>query len=66
MPTYKVVARVRAKVNYFIDAESEEEALRKWEDVDPSMASIDEDSIDHEEFYEIVPLNRVGGAAEIG
>ncbi|HEY9678626.1 MAG TPA: hypothetical protein V6C76_11490 [Drouetiella sp.] len=46
----------RCEINYYIDADSEEEAKKKWEDMDSSLGEIDEDSVDTEEFDRIKQL----------
>jgi hypothetical protein len=56
MNKYRITAKATIDVIYYIEAETEAEARTKWEDIDPSMGSLCEDSVDTEEFHSITCL----------
>jgi hypothetical protein len=61
MARFKVVAKADCEVVYYIDAESADAAVKQWEDIDPALGEVDEDSIGMEEFdrvCEVIELQR--------
>ena len=58
MKKFEIRAKTTVDVVYYIQAETQEEARKIWEDIDPSMGDFDEESAGWEEFdsiREIIP-----------
>ena len=50
---WMIRARARCYIDYIFDAETEDDEIRLWENAEQNGGSIDEESLENEEFYSI-------------
>lgn len=53
MPRFKIVSKAKVELYQYVTAETEEAAMKIWEDNDPSLDEIDENSLRCIEFCRI-------------
>jgi hypothetical protein len=47
---YKITTEAKVKIHYYVRADSEDEATAKWEQMDGSCGSVDDESVEMEEY----------------
>lgn len=53
MKKFRILATAETKVKYIVEAENEDDAIKLWEDMDPSLGYVLEEETENEVFHSI-------------